>query len=105
MSPMVRHDPLSTLVGVTLSNVGGSQSDLILRFINESGEESMPGDAVLVEGVTGLPSKAVFFLNLVPWDDDEDGTAVQVKPWVSFVSLSEHTPFSTFFTRMQFLLH
>ncbi|XP_053271695.1 uncharacterized protein LOC128429869 [Pleuronectes platessa] len=78
VSPMVGHDPLSTLVGNILSNIVGSQSDLIPRFINGSGEESMPGDAVLVEGVTGLPSKAIFFLNLVPWDDDEDGTAVQV---------------------------
>ncbi|XP_060922170.1 uncharacterized protein LOC132995937 isoform X2 [Limanda limanda] len=78
VSPMVGPDPLSTLIGDILSNLVGSQSDLIPRFKNEGGEESMPGDAVLVEGVTGLPSKAIFFLNLVPWDDDEDGTAVQV---------------------------
>nr|XP_019963695.1 PREDICTED: poly [ADP-ribose] polymerase 14-like [Paralichthys olivaceus]XP_019963697.1 PREDICTED: poly [ADP-ribose] polymerase 14-like [Paralichthys olivaceus] len=78
VSPMVGYDPLSTAVGNTLSSIGGSQSNLIPLFINEQGEESMAGDAVLVEGVTGLQSKAVFFLNLVPWDDDEEGTAVQV---------------------------
>ncbi|XP_018543358.2 GTPase IMAP family member 5 [Lates calcarifer] len=37
-----------------------------------------PSDAVLVEDLPGLPSNAVFFLNLIPWDDDEDGTAAQV---------------------------
>ncbi|KAM9335327.1 uncharacterized protein ABDE67_020293 [Symphorus nematophorus] len=75
VSPMVGHDPLSTRVGNILSNMVGPQ--LSAGFRKEAGGD-MPGDAVLVEGFTGLPSNAVFFLNLIPWDDDEDGAAIQV---------------------------
>uniref|UniRef100_A0AAX7UCQ3 Macro domain-containing protein n=1 Tax=Astatotilapia calliptera TaxID=8154 RepID=A0AAX7UCQ3_ASTCA len=42
-------------------------------------DETMPGDSVLLEGLPGLQSNAVFFLNLVPWDGDPDGVAVQVR--------------------------
>ncbi|XP_041820792.1 uncharacterized protein LOC121626379 [Chelmon rostratus] len=73
--PMVGHYPLSTPVGNTLFKMVGPQ--LTSRFGEEAGGE-MPGDAVLVEGLPRLPSNAVFFLNLVPFDDDQDGTAVQV---------------------------
>ncbi|XP_049423914.1 protein mono-ADP-ribosyltransferase PARP14-like isoform X1 [Epinephelus fuscoguttatus] len=76
VSPMVGHDPLSTRVGNTLFSM--VKSHLTARFREERGEESEPGDAVLVEGLPELPSSAVFFLNLVPWDDDPYGTAVQV---------------------------
>lgn len=76
VSPMFGHNPLSTRVGNTLSKIVGSQ--LTAMFTKESEEGTTPGDAVLVEGFTGLPSNAVIFLNLVPWDDEEDGTAVQV---------------------------
>ncbi|GLD64726.1 uncharacterized protein AKAME5_001625300, partial [Lates japonicus] len=76
VSPMVGHDPLSTRVANTLYQMVGSQ--LTARFRKKAGEETLPGDAVLVEDLPGLPSNAVFFLNLIPWDDDEDGTAVQV---------------------------
>ncbi|TKS93029.1 GTPase IMAP family member 7 [Collichthys lucidus] len=76
VSPMVGLDPLSTRVGNSLSNVVGSQ--LTGRFRKEAGHETQIGDTVLVEGLPGLPSNAVFFLGLIPWDDDQDGTAVQV---------------------------
>ncbi|KAK9524916.1 hypothetical protein VZT92_017275 [Zoarces viviparus] len=76
VSPMVGHDPLSTRVGNTLCEMVGSQ--LTAGFRKEAGEETTPGDAVLVEGFSALPSNAVFFLNLVPWDEDPDGTPVQV---------------------------
>ncbi|XP_044040989.1 uncharacterized protein LOC122870691 [Siniperca chuatsi] len=76
VSPMVGHDPLSTRVGNTLSKMVGSQ--LTAGFRKKAGEETLPGDTVLVEGLPGLPSNAVFFVNLVPWDDDQDGIAVQV---------------------------
>uniref|UniRef100_A0A8C4DMJ6 Macro domain-containing protein n=1 Tax=Dicentrarchus labrax TaxID=13489 RepID=A0A8C4DMJ6_DICLA len=52
---------------------------LTARFGEEAKEETLPGDTVLVDGLPGLLSNAVFFINLVPWDDDEDGIAVQVK--------------------------
>ncbi|XP_039678553.1 protein mono-ADP-ribosyltransferase PARP14-like [Perca fluviatilis] len=77
VSPMVGHDPLSTRVGNILFKMVGSQ--LTTKFRKEAGEEeTLPGDPVLVEGLPELPSNAVFFLNLIPWDDDHDGTAVQV---------------------------
>lgn len=74
---MVHHEPLSTRVGNIFNQMVGSQ--LTVRFSQEAGEETMPGDSVLVEGLPGLPSDAVFFLSLIPWDDEEDGTAVQVE--------------------------
>lgn len=77
--PMVGHDPLSTRVGNTLFKMVGPQ--LTAGFRQEAGDDAIPGDAVLVEGLSGLPSNAsnVFFLNLAPWDGDNDGTAVEVK--------------------------
>ncbi|XP_036967985.1 uncharacterized protein LOC119027159 isoform X2 [Acanthopagrus latus] len=76
VSPMVGHDPVSTRVGNTLYEMVGHQ--LTARFREEAGGETMPGDTILVEGLRGLPSNAVFFLNLFPWDDDQEGGAVQV---------------------------
>ncbi|XP_034713028.1 uncharacterized protein LOC117935025 [Etheostoma cragini] len=77
VSPMVGHEHLSTRVGNTLFKMVGSH--LTAKFKKEAGEkETMPGDPVLVEGLPELPSNAVFFLNLIPWDDDHDGSAVQV---------------------------
>ncbi|KAM6894253.1 uncharacterized protein PEZ65_021947 [Lycodopsis pacificus] len=76
VSPMVGHEPLSTRVGNTLCEMVGSQ--LTAGFRKKAGEETMPGDAVLVECFSALPSNAVFFLNLAPWNEDPDGTAVQV---------------------------
>lgn len=77
VSPMVGHNPCSTRVGNTLSEIVGSQ--LTSGFRKQAEEGTMPGDSVLVDGVSGLPSNAVFFLNLIPWDEDQDGTSVQVK--------------------------
>ncbi|XP_037614097.1 protein mono-ADP-ribosyltransferase PARP14-like [Sebastes umbrosus] len=71
VSPMVGNDPLSTRVGNTLFKVVGPQ--LTTKFRKEAG-----GDTVLVDGLSKLPFSAVFFLNLLPWDDDPNGTAVQV---------------------------
>uniref|UniRef100_UPI0037E7D878 protein mono-ADP-ribosyltransferase PARP14-like isoform X1 n=2 Tax=Semicossyphus pulcher TaxID=241346 RepID=UPI0037E7D878 len=76
VSPMVGHDPLSTRVGNTLLKMVGPQ--LTASFRKEAGEETLHGDSVLVEGLHGLPSNAVFFVNLAPWDNEQDGTAVQV---------------------------
>ncbi|XP_026150905.1 uncharacterized protein LOC113123263 [Mastacembelus armatus] len=76
VSPMVVHDPLSTRVGNTLSQLVGSQ--LQKRFRKEAGEDGLPGDTVLVEDLPGLPCNAVFFPSLIPWDEDQDGTAVQI---------------------------
>ncbi|XP_040036851.2 protein mono-ADP-ribosyltransferase PARP14 [Gasterosteus aculeatus] len=76
VSPMVGHEPLSTHVGNTLFKMVGPQ--LTAPFRKEAEEETVPGDVVLVEGLPALPSNAVFFVNLAPWDEDQDGTAVQV---------------------------
>ncbi|KAM6909468.1 uncharacterized protein FYW49_013303 [Xenentodon cancila] len=76
VSPMVGDNPLSTRVGNILYKTAGYQ--LTARFTKEAGEEVIPGDSVLVEGLPGLRSTALLFLSLIPWDDDENGTAVQV---------------------------
>lgn len=77
MSPMVGHDPLSTRIGNTLFTTVGPE--LTARFRKETLEETFPGDSVLVEDLPGQPFDAVFFLNLAAWDEDEDGTAAEVK--------------------------
>ncbi|XP_039465857.1 uncharacterized protein LOC116315024 [Oreochromis aureus] len=76
VSPMVGHDPLSTRVGNALFEVAGPE--LTTRFRQEAEDETMPGDSVLLEDLPGLQCNAVFFLNLVPFDGDPDGVAVQV---------------------------
>lgn len=73
---MAGHDPLSTRVGNILSGMVGPQ--LAIKFHSEAGGATLPGETVLVEGLPGLPSNGVFFLNLVPWDGNRDGNAVQV---------------------------
>ncbi|XP_037614081.1 protein mono-ADP-ribosyltransferase PARP14-like isoform X1 [Sebastes umbrosus] len=75
VSPMVGHHPLSTRVGNALSDMVGPQ--LTAKFHNEAGGATLPGDTVLVEGLPALRSKGVFFLNLIPWDNNPHGTAVQ----------------------------
>ncbi|XP_035760079.1 uncharacterized protein LOC118453452, partial [Neolamprologus brichardi] len=75
VSPMVGHNPHSTRVGNALFAVAGRQ--LTTRFRKETDDETMPGDSVLLEGLPGLQSSAVFFLNLVPWNGDPDGVPVQ----------------------------
>lgn len=77
VAPMVGHDPLSTRVGNDLSNMVGTQ--LTAKFHKEAGGATLPGDVVLVEGLPALQSKGLFFLNLLPWDNNQQGTAVQVK--------------------------
>lgn len=85
-SPMVGHDPLSTRVGNALSSVVGPQ--LTAKFHHEAGGATLPGDIVLVDGLPTLQSNGVFFLNLVPWDNNQQGTAVQVKCFSVFFILS-----------------
>ncbi|XP_061564410.1 uncharacterized protein LOC133419318 [Cololabis saira] len=76
VSPMVGDNPRSTRVGNIICKAAGSR--LTNGFRKVGGEEAMPGDSVLVEGLPGLPTHAVFFLSLIPWNGDESGTAVQV---------------------------
>ncbi|XP_034412637.1 protein mono-ADP-ribosyltransferase PARP14-like [Cyclopterus lumpus] len=74
--PMVGQDPVSTRIGNTLYEVVGSQ--LTEKFRKKARKQIVPGDAVLVKGLHTLPSNAVFFLDLIPWDEEPDGAAVQV---------------------------
>ncbi|XP_049423907.1 protein mono-ADP-ribosyltransferase PARP14-like isoform X1 [Epinephelus fuscoguttatus] len=76
VSPMVGHDPLSTRVGNYLANMVGPQ--MTAKFHKEAGGATLPGDTVLVKGLPVLQAKGVFFLNLLPWDNNQHGTAVQV---------------------------
>ncbi|MEQ2175155.1 hypothetical protein GOODEAATRI_015259, partial [Goodea atripinnis] len=76
VSPMVNHDPLSTRVGNILSKKIGPKRTK--KVSQESREETMPGDFVLVEELTGVPFGAVFFLSLLPWDEEDNGIAVEV---------------------------
>ncbi|MEQ2259997.1 hypothetical protein XENORESO_017752, partial [Xenotaenia resolanae] len=75
VSPMVGHDPLSTRIGKTLSNMTGGQ--LEAQFHKEAGGATLPSESVVVEGLPGLKCKAVFFLNLLCWDCDQHGSAAQ----------------------------
>ncbi|XP_028261577.1 protein mono-ADP-ribosyltransferase PARP14-like isoform X2 [Parambassis ranga] len=76
VSPMAGHDPVSTQVGKTLDNIVGPQ--LTARFRIHAGGIIQPGDTVLVETLPAITSKAVTFLSLVCWDNNENGPAVQV---------------------------
>ncbi|XP_007542434.1 poly [ADP-ribose] polymerase 14-like [Poecilia formosa] len=73
--PMIGHDPLSSRIGNTLSNIIGEQ--LEEKFSKETGKATLPSETVVVEGLPGLKCKAVIFLNLLCWDNNEHGTAVQ----------------------------
>ncbi|XP_070293898.1 protein mono-ADP-ribosyltransferase PARP14-like [Salvelinus sp. IW2-2015] len=75
VSPMVGSDPLSSRVGNVLSLVAGPA--LMTAFLRESGEQTAPGDNVLVEGLSGLSSGRVFFLRCARWDNNPQGPAVQ----------------------------
>nr|XP_029137154.1 protein mono-ADP-ribosyltransferase PARP14-like isoform X1 [Labrus bergylta] len=75
VSPMVGPNIQTTRVGNTLFKMVGPQ--LTAMFREERGEETLAGDTVLLEGLSALPSNAVFFLNLAPWDFDQEGTAAQ----------------------------
>nr|XP_019961820.1 PREDICTED: poly [ADP-ribose] polymerase 14-like isoform X1 [Paralichthys olivaceus] len=77
VSPMAGHDPFSTRIGNTLLNVVGPQ--LTAKFSQcAGGVTTKPGDIVLVEGLSAPGSKALIFLNLLPWDNNQHGSAVQV---------------------------
>uniref|UniRef100_A0A3P9NJZ2 Uncharacterized LOC103480273 n=1 Tax=Poecilia reticulata TaxID=8081 RepID=A0A3P9NJZ2_POERE len=76
VSPMVFNNPLSTRVGNILSKAIGPR--VTKTIIGKSEGEMGPGDFILEENLTGVPFGAVFFLNLVQWDGEDNGTAVQV---------------------------
>ncbi|XP_014912784.1 uncharacterized protein LOC106962725 [Poecilia latipinna] len=76
VSPMVFNDPLSTRVGNILSKAIGRR--VTKTIIGKSEGEMGPGDFILEENLTGVPFGAVFFLSLVRWDAEDNGTAVQV---------------------------
>ncbi|XP_023202148.1 poly [ADP-ribose] polymerase 14-like [Xiphophorus maculatus] len=73
--PMIGHDPLSSHIGKTLSNIIGKQ--LKEKFTKETGKATLPGETVVVDGLPGLKCKAVIFLNLLCWDNKEHGSAAQ----------------------------
>uniref|UniRef100_A0A672IFY6 Uncharacterized LOC115386165 n=1 Tax=Salarias fasciatus TaxID=181472 RepID=A0A672IFY6_SALFA len=76
VSPMIGYDPQTTTFGNTLHQRVGPQ--LTAAFEAAAGSEVMVGVPVLVENLPGLPSHAVFFLSLCPWNGDPDGAAVEV---------------------------
>uniref|UniRef100_A0A3B5RC26 AIG1-type G domain-containing protein n=1 Tax=Xiphophorus maculatus TaxID=8083 RepID=A0A3B5RC26_XIPMA len=76
VSPMVFNDPLSTRVGNILSKAIGRH--VTQRVKQKSKDKMGPGDVILEENLTGVPFGVVFFLNLVQWDAEDDGIAVQV---------------------------
>nr|XP_040036850.1 protein mono-ADP-ribosyltransferase PARP14-like isoform X2 [Gasterosteus aculeatus aculeatus] len=75
VTPMVGHNPTSSRVGSILSQMAGPQ--LTAGFHKEAGGATLPGDTVLVVGLPSLQSKGVFFLNLLPWDNNPHGVAIQ----------------------------
>ncbi|XP_074555195.1 protein mono-ADP-ribosyltransferase PARP14-like [Halichoeres trimaculatus] len=75
--PMVGHDPLSSRVGNDLFYKAGAQLAKV-KFNQAAGGATTPGDIVIVEGLPSLHSRGVAFLNLVPWDNHQNGNAVQV---------------------------
>lgn len=58
---------------------------LTAGFHKEAGGATLPGDTVLVVGLPSLQSKGVFFLNLLPWDNNQHGVAIQVNLCVKYV--------------------
>lgn len=83
---MAGHDPCSTNVGKALSRVAGSL--LTTKFHKEAGGATVPGDIVMVHGLPVLQSKAVIFISLAVWDNNQRGTAVQVKSCVQQRAMS-----------------
>ncbi|XP_075948577.1 protein mono-ADP-ribosyltransferase PARP14-like isoform X1 [Anarhichas minor] len=75
VTPMLGHDPTSIRVGSALSVMVGPQ--LTANFHKEAGGPTLPGDTVLVAGLPTLQSKGVFFLNLLPWDNNQHEVAIQ----------------------------
>ncbi|CDQ77734.1 unnamed protein product [Oncorhynchus mykiss] len=80
VSPMVGSDPLSSRVGNVLLDAAGPA--LMTAFLRESGGRTAPGENVLVEGLSGLSSGRVFFLRCAHWDNNPQGPAVQVCPFM-----------------------
>lgn len=77
---MAGYDPHSTNVGKALSRVAGPL--LTTKFHKEAGGAIVPGGIVMVQGLPVLQSKAVIFISLAVWDNNQHGTALQVKSCV-----------------------
>ncbi|CAJ1085947.1 protein mono-ADP-ribosyltransferase PARP14-like isoform X1 [Xyrichtys novacula] len=73
--PMAGHDPVSTVVGQILVR---EEPQLAAKFHQEAKGATLPSDIVIVKDIVALSSKGVAFLNLIPWDNNQDGTAVKV---------------------------
>ncbi|KAJ8007574.1 hypothetical protein DPEC_G00095450 [Dallia pectoralis] len=76
VSPMVANDPLSSRVGKVLSEAAGP--GMMAAFLSTSRGKTVHANQVLVEGLSGLSSGRVFFLNCVRWDNNHQGPAVLV---------------------------
>ncbi|XP_072314828.1 protein mono-ADP-ribosyltransferase PARP14-like [Eucyclogobius newberryi] len=68
--PMLGHQPDSLRVGKALQSVVGAA--LAIRFNQASGGATLPGGTVLVEGLHGLPSNTVIFLNLINYNNQQE---------------------------------
>ncbi|KAK7910394.1 hypothetical protein WMY93_015078 [Mugilogobius chulae] len=75
--PMLGHQPTSVRVGKALENVAGGDA-LMMRFNQSSGGATLPGSIVLVEGVPGLLTNAIIFLNLLNYTSQQQERAKQV---------------------------
>ncbi|KAJ0055459.1 hypothetical protein NL108_003827 [Boleophthalmus pectinirostris] len=74
--PMLGHQPTSVRVGQALQSQTGAA--LVTMFHQASGGASRPGGIVLVEGLPGLLSKGVVFLNLINYSVQQQEGAKQV---------------------------
>ncbi|XP_029382697.1 protein mono-ADP-ribosyltransferase PARP14-like isoform X2 [Echeneis naucrates] len=75
VSPMAGQDPFSTRIGHVLFST--AKSELNTKFCQIARAALQPGDIFLLENLSALQSKAAILLSLVPWDNDQNGPAVQ----------------------------
>ncbi|KAL0970101.1 hypothetical protein UPYG_G00237150 [Umbra pygmaea] len=75
VSPMVGCDPISSRVGNVLLEEAGPE--LLDAFKRKLLNKTLPGDTVLVEGLSGFSSSRVFYLSCARWDENLEGPAVQ----------------------------
>ncbi|CAL8241663.1 unnamed protein product [Merluccius merluccius] len=77
VSPMKDHDPRSTGLGKRLSKLIGRKLDD--AFLRREKQWKLPVE-VNVEGLPELLCRKVFFVNLLPWDEQDSKAAVQALP-------------------------
>ncbi|KAJ3585295.1 hypothetical protein NHX12_014016 [Muraenolepis orangiensis] len=75
VSPMKDHDPRSTGLGKKLSDLMGPELDAAFRRRKEN-KSWMPVE-VNVQSLPELRCRHVFFVNLLPWDEQRSAAAVQ----------------------------